>query len=52
MSGRLKLPDGSPNEAKIVWILRDVAAGLAYLHGQNVLHADLKAGNVGLGFRV
>jgi serine/threonine protein kinase len=42
LTGQLKRADGAPDEFKILCLLRDVAAGLAYLHTQNILHADLK----------
>ncbi|KAI8469751.1 MAG: kinase-like domain-containing protein [Monoraphidium minutum] len=46
MAGALRRGDGTPSEEKILPLLRDVAAGLTYLHSKNVMHADLKAGNV------
>jgi serine/threonine protein kinase len=33
-------------EEKIVSIMKDVALGMSYLHGKNVLHCDLKSSNV------
>ncbi|GBF92133.1 kinase [Raphidocelis subcapitata] len=44
-SGKLG-PRNSPEMAKVLVRLRDVASGLAYLHSRNVLHGDLKAANV------
>lgn len=35
---------------EIVALFRDIVSGLAYLHGQNILHCDLKADNVLLHF--
>ncbi|GBF97019.1 hypothetical protein Rsub_09492 [Raphidocelis subcapitata] len=37
---------GAPNLAKVLVRLREVAAGMVYLHARNVLHGDLKAANV------
>lgn len=34
------------NEQKIFYICKDVALGMSYLHGKNVLHCDLKSSNV------
>lgn len=34
------------NEEQIFEICKDVALGMAYLHGKNVLHCDLKSSNV------
>lgn len=34
------------NEEKIFYICKDVALGMSYLHGKNVLHCDLKSSNV------
>jgi serine/threonine protein kinase len=34
------------DEHKIFNILKDVALGMSYLHGKNVLHCDLKSSNV------
>jgi serine/threonine protein kinase len=33
-------------QAHILTLLSDIAAGMAYLHCRNVLHGDLKPGNV------
>lgn len=33
-------------EEYIFYILKDVALGMSYLHGKNVLHCDLKSSNV------
>jgi serine/threonine protein kinase len=33
-------------QAKVLVRLRDIAAGMSYLHSRNVLHGDLKAANV------
>ena len=43
--GRLG-PRGQPDMARALARLRDVAAGMAYLHSRNTLHGDLKAANV------
>ena len=36
----------SLSEDLIAYILREVLAGLAYLHGSNLLHRDIKGQNV------
>lgn len=44
-------PDGSPNLEYIVLTLKDVAAGMGYLHVVGVMHADLNMNNVLLSSR-
>ena len=39
-------PDGEPDMPAILRCLIDVAAGMDYLHGANVVHGDLKSANV------
>lgn len=34
------------NEEQIFYMLKDIALGMSYLHGKNVLHCDLKSSNV------
>ena len=36
----------SLEEEKIFYICKDMALGMSYLHGKNVLHCDLKSSNV------
>ena len=33
-------------EEHIFYMLKDIALGMSYLHGKNVLHCDLKSSNV------
>lgn len=33
-------------EERLFYICKDVALGMSYLHGKNVLHCDLKSSNV------
>lgn len=34
------------NESKILSICKNVALGMVYLHGKNILHGDLKSSNL------
>lgn len=34
------------SEEKLVSLVEDIALGMSYLHGRNVLHCDLKSGNI------
>ncbi|KAK9843397.1 hypothetical protein WJX81_000440 [Elliptochloris bilobata] len=46
------LVDAGPlDEASLAYVLRGVLAALAYLHGQQRVHRDVKAANVLLGLR-
>jgi len=38
--------NGKLSEEQILEIMMDVALGMSYLHGKNVLHCDLKSSNV------
>ena len=40
------LPELSRNPAAILDVIRQVCAGLAYIHGEGIFHRDLKPGNV------
>ena len=42
----MKEKGDSLSEDIISYVLREVLAGLDYLHGQNVLHRDVKGQNV------
>jgi hypothetical protein len=37
---------GAPHDQLVLWVLADIAAGLAYLHSKQVVHGDLKPANV------
>jgi len=42
----LHTKNGKLSEEQILEIMMDVALGMSYLHGKNVLHCDLKSSNV------
>merc|ERR550519_3177196 len=43
---KTSFPDGFTNEKWITRILVDVVSGLEYIHKQNLVHRDLKSGNI------
>jgi len=43
---KMAFPDGFTNEKWITRILVDVVSGLEYIHKQNLVHRDLKSGNI------
>jgi serine/threonine protein kinase len=45
-AGRLRDADGQPNLLALLATARDVASGMAFVHGAGVVHGDLTAANV------
>jgi len=43
---KTSFPDGFTDEKWITRIIADVVAGLEYIHKQNLVHRDLKSGNI------
>ncbi|KAG0376133.1 Serine/threonine-protein kinase 25 [Mortierella sp. AD032] len=42
----IRLSDGPMTESEIGWIMGQILLGLAYLHGKDHVHGDIKASNV------
>ncbi|KAG0272290.1 Serine/threonine-protein kinase 3, partial [Linnemannia exigua] len=42
----IRLSDGPMTESEIGWIMGQILLGLAYLHGKNHVHGDIKASNI------
>ncbi len=42
----LASPAGGRRPSVLIWVAREVAAGLAHMHANNIMHRDLKCDNV------
>lgn len=43
---RMQLPDHQWNDKRKFQVLKEITAGVAFLHSRNVMHRDLKSHNV------